>query len=50
MECADPLLYQEWVAGWGDLVEIEIIPVTPSSATRDLMARLAGEAGLASSP
>jgi hypothetical protein len=44
MECDDPLRFQEWVVGWGDLIEIEIIPVTPSSATRELMDRLAKEA------
>jgi Domain of unknown function (DUF3303) len=42
MECEDPVLFQEWVARWGDLADVEIVPVTPSSATSDLMARLAG--------
>jgi hypothetical protein len=42
MECEDPVLFQEWVAQWGDLVDIDIIPVAPSSETSDLMARLAG--------
>ena len=42
MECEDPVLFQEWAAHWGDLADIEIVPVTPSSATSDLMARLAG--------
>jgi hypothetical protein len=35
----DLLLLQEWIAGWGDLVEFEIVPVTPSSSTQELMAR-----------
>jgi hypothetical protein len=43
MECEDPVLFQEWVVRWGDLADIEIVPVTPSSETSDLMARLAGE-------
>jgi hypothetical protein len=42
MECEDPVLFQEWVARWGDLADIDIIPVTPSSETSGLMARLAG--------
>lgn len=43
MECEDPVLFQEWVANWGDLADIEIVPVTHSNATSDLMARLAGQ-------
>jgi Protein of unknown function (DUF3303) len=39
MECDDLLLLQEWIAGWGDLAEFEIVPVTPSSSTQELMAR-----------
>jgi hypothetical protein len=42
MECEDPVLFQEWAAQWGDLVDLEIVPVTTSQATTDLMARLAG--------
>ena len=45
MECEDPVLFQEWVARWGDLADIELVPVAPSSETSALMARLAGEAG-----
>jgi Protein of unknown function (DUF3303) len=45
MECDDPVLFQEWVARWGDLVEIEIVPVTTSATTSAMMARLAAEAG-----
>jgi len=41
MECEDPVHFQEWVARWGDLADIDIIPVTPSSETSELMARLA---------
>lgn len=42
MECEDPVLLQEWVANWGELGHVEIVPVTHSHATSDLMARLAG--------
>ena len=40
MECDDPLLLQEWIAGWGDLADFEIVPVSGSKATQELMARL----------
>jgi hypothetical protein len=35
MECADARLLQQWVAFWSDLVEFEIVPVVPSSETRE---------------
>jgi hypothetical protein len=35
MECADARLLQQWVAFWGDLVEFQIVPVVPSSETRE---------------
>ena len=41
MECDDPALFQEWVARWGGLAEIEVVPVTTSARTSALMARLA---------
>lgn len=41
LECEDPVLFQEWVARWEDLADIEIVPVAPSSETSALMARLA---------
>ena len=41
MECSDPVLLQEWVAHWGDLVSFEIIPIVPSKQTAALMKRLA---------
>jgi hypothetical protein len=34
MECDDARLLQQWVAFWGDLVELEIVPVVPSADTR----------------
>jgi hypothetical protein len=37
MECDDARLLQEWVAFWGDLVEFEIVPVVPSTDTREMI-------------
>lgn len=34
MECSDLALLQEWVLNWGELVEIEIVPVVPSEVTQ----------------
>ena len=34
METDDARLLQQWVAGWGDLVEFEILPVVHSKDTR----------------
>jgi hypothetical protein len=42
MECEDPALLQEWIAGWGDLTEFEIFPVTSSADTQELMSRVDG--------
>jgi hypothetical protein len=39
MECDDPVLLQEWIADWGDLNSFDVVPVAPSSATQELMAR-----------
>ena len=44
MECDDASLFQEWIAGWADLGEFEVVPVVPSKQTAALMARLDGEA------
>ena len=41
MECDDPVVLQEWIAQWGDLVTFQIIPVVPSKETAALMKRLA---------
>jgi hypothetical protein len=38
MECDDARLLQQWIAHWSDLMEFEIVPVVPSSATRDIIA------------
>jgi hypothetical protein len=39
MECDDAALLQEWIAGWDGLAEFEIVPVTPSTVTQEVMAR-----------
>ena len=37
MECDDVLLLlQRWILQWRDLVEFEIVPVSPSKAVREL--------------
>ena len=43
VECDDALLLQRWVLRWRDLVEFEVVPVSPSPTVRALFA--AGEAG-----
>jgi hypothetical protein len=37
MECDDARLLQEWVLNWGDLADFEVVPVVPSSETRELV-------------
>jgi len=34
MECDDARVLQQWVAGWSDLIEFEIVPVVPSTDVR----------------
>jgi Protein of unknown function (DUF3303) len=41
MECDDPALLQEWIADWGDLAQFDVVPVTPSGVTQELMRRRA---------
>jgi hypothetical protein len=36
MECDDVALLQRWVLQWGDLIDFEIVPVSPSRAMREL--------------
>ena len=36
MECDDTRLLMEWVLQWGDLVEFEGVPVSPSTDVREL--------------
>jgi hypothetical protein len=38
MECDDPLLLQRWILQWRDLMEFEIVPVSPSKAIQELFA------------
>jgi hypothetical protein len=44
LECDDALLLQRWILQWRDLVEFEIVPVSPSRAVRELFPP-AGEPG-----
>lgn len=37
MECDDARALQRWVAGWGDLIEFEIVPVVASAEVRAIM-------------
>jgi hypothetical protein len=30
MECEDPRLFQQWLAHWEDLIDVEIVPVISS--------------------
>jgi hypothetical protein len=36
MECDDARLFQQWILQWRDLVEFEIVAVSPSRAVREL--------------
>jgi hypothetical protein len=45
MECEDVTVLQEWIAGWGELAEFEIVPVTDSTSAQALMARIDGPGG-----
>jgi hypothetical protein len=36
MECNDARLLMEWVLQWRDLVEFEVVPVSPSKDVREL--------------
>jgi hypothetical protein len=36
MECDNAVLLQRWVLQWRDLVEFEIVPVSPSTSVREL--------------
>lgn len=37
MECDDAGLLQQWVLGWQDLVEFEIVPVNESAKTFEII-------------
>jgi hypothetical protein len=36
MECDDARLLMQWALQWRDLVEFEVVPVSPSKQVRDL--------------
>ena len=36
MECDDARLFLEWVLPWRDLIEFEVVPVSPSREVRAL--------------
>jgi hypothetical protein len=36
METDDPILLQEWIKNWGDLVDFEVVPVVTSAEMVDL--------------
>ena len=37
MECDDPILFQQWIANWQDLMEFEIVPIASSAETKNLI-------------
>ena len=37
MACEDARLLQQWVLNWGDLAEVEIVPVVPSADTQEVV-------------
>jgi hypothetical protein len=40
MECDDPVLFQQWIAKWQDLMEFEIVPVVPSAEAKKSIASI----------
>jgi hypothetical protein len=36
MECDDVALLQRWLLEWRDLIQCEIVPVSPSSVVREM--------------
>jgi hypothetical protein len=45
MECDDVLLLQRWVLRWRDLVEFEVVPVSPSRDVREMFGSAGGGSG-----
>jgi hypothetical protein len=43
MEASDSTALQAWILQWQDLVEFEIVPVSPSKAVRELFERSSGD-------
>ena len=39
METDDPILLQEWIKNWGDLVDFEVVPVVTSAEMVELFSR-----------
>jgi len=37
MACDDPTLFQRWIAAWSDLMEFEVVPVSPGSETAEAL-------------
>ena len=40
MECDDPLLFQQWIIEWRDLMEFEIVPVVASAKTKEAIGNI----------
>ena len=38
METDDVTLFQRWISGWSDLMEFEVVPVTPGAETAEALA------------
>ena len=38
MEADDVSLFQRWIAGWSDLMEFEVVPVTSGADTAEALA------------
>jgi len=43
METEDPILLQEWIKNWGDLVDFEVVPVVTSAEMVKLFERSESE-------
>jgi Protein of unknown function (DUF3303) len=37
MECEDARLLQQWIVNWTELIEFEVVPVTTSEETREVI-------------
>ena len=37
MECDDARLLQQWIVNWTELIEFEVVPVTTSEETREVI-------------
>ena len=50
MECDDVLLLQQWMLQWRDLMEFEVVPISPSKAVRELFSSVGVGTGPSSAP